>query len=107
LASQSAVLGVSAALGSVREEAFSGVGSWDDPARVDARTIPERVAIVATDLNPLMLGLEGTPLRNEIEARDAGRLQEITEAAADAVLAHFGEGPVSGKMQAHVITAVR
>src|SRR5882672_2968535 len=45
LASQSAVLGVSAALGSVREEAFSGVGSWDDPARVDARTIPERAEL--------------------------------------------------------------
>jgi SAM-dependent methyltransferase len=50
---------------------------------------------------------QGSPLRNEIEARDAGRLQEATEAAAAAVKAQFGAGPIEGKMQAHVITAVK
>jgi ubiquinone/menaquinone biosynthesis C-methylase UbiE len=48
---------------------------------------------------------QGTPLRNEIEARDASRLGEATEAAAAALGARFGFGPIDGKIQAHVITA--
>jgi ubiquinone/menaquinone biosynthesis C-methylase UbiE len=48
---------------------------------------------------------QGTPLRSEIEARDALRLQEATDAAADRIAARFGSGPVDGLMQAHVITA--
>lgn len=50
---------------------------------------------------------QGTPLRNEIETRDANRLAEATEAAASALAARFGTGPIEGKIQAHVITAVR
>ncbi len=48
---------------------------------------------------------QGTPLRNEIEARDATRLGEATEAAAAALGSRFGFGAIDGKMQAHVITA--
>ena len=50
---------------------------------------------------------QGTPLRNEIEARDATRLQEATDAAAQAIAAEFGSGPVDGKIQAHVVFAAR
>jgi ubiquinone/menaquinone biosynthesis C-methylase UbiE len=50
---------------------------------------------------------QGTPLRNEIEARDPTRLDEATEAAAAALGARFGFGAVDGKIQAHVITASR
>jgi SAM-dependent methyltransferase len=49
----------------------------------------------------------GTPLRNEIEARDASRLSDAAGAAARAVEARFGRGPVDGKIQAHVVTAAR
>ena len=49
---------------------------------------------------------QGTPLRNEIEARDASRLAEATAAAARKISERFGDGPVDGKMQAHVITAI-
>jgi ubiquinone/menaquinone biosynthesis C-methylase UbiE len=48
---------------------------------------------------------QGTPLRNEIEARDASRLGEATEAAAAALGARFGFAAIDGKIQAHVITA--
>ena len=48
---------------------------------------------------------QGTPLRAEIEARDPGRLDEITDAAARAIAADFGEGAIEGTMQAHVIVA--
>jgi ubiquinone/menaquinone biosynthesis C-methylase UbiE len=50
---------------------------------------------------------QGTPLRNEIEGRDATRLQEATDAAAQAIAGQFGRGPVDGKIQAHVVFAVR
>jgi len=75
-------------------------------ARVEIETVV-RTSHAPSHRDPAIGFCQGTPLRNEIEARDAGRLQEITGAAADAVRARFGEGPVSGKMQAHVITAVR
>src|SRR6266404_6081841 len=48
---------------------------------------------------------QGTPLRNEIEARDASRLVEATEAAASRISARFGNGPVDGMIQAHAFTA--
>jgi ubiquinone/menaquinone biosynthesis C-methylase UbiE len=50
---------------------------------------------------------QGTPLRNEIEARDASRLEEATAAAAEALARRFGNGAIEGRIQAHVITAGR
>jgi ubiquinone/menaquinone biosynthesis C-methylase UbiE len=48
---------------------------------------------------------QGTPLRNEIEARGADRVEQATTAAADAIAARFGRGPVEGRIAAHVFTA--
>ena len=48
---------------------------------------------------------QGTPLRNEIEARDASRLEEATQKATEALERRFGSGPVDGRIQAHVISA--
>jgi SAM-dependent methyltransferase len=56
--------------------------------------------------DPAIAFCQGTPLRNEIEARDASRLMEATDIAAKAIGQRFGRGAVDGKMQAHVITAV-
>jgi len=53
---------------------------------------------------PAMAYCQGTPLRNEIESRDAARLGEATERAAEAIAARFGRGAVDGKIQAHVVT---
>jgi ubiquinone/menaquinone biosynthesis C-methylase UbiE len=50
---------------------------------------------------------QGTPLRNEIEARDRSRLEEATQRSADALARKFGSGAVEGRIQAHVITAKR
>jgi ubiquinone/menaquinone biosynthesis C-methylase UbiE len=49
----------------------------------------------------------GTPLRSEIEARDAGLLQLAMDRATDAIAARHGNGPVAAKIQAHVIVAAR
>ena len=50
---------------------------------------------------------EGTPLRNEIETRDAALLGHVTDQATQAIAARFGDGPVAGKIRAHVVTATR
>ena len=48
---------------------------------------------------------QGTPLRNEIEARDAGSLEAATGHAAFAIARKHGNGEVAAKIQAHVIMA--
>ena len=48
---------------------------------------------------------QGTPLRNEIEARDASKLALATDRATEAIASRHGQGPVAGKIQAHVIVA--
>jgi SAM-dependent methyltransferase len=53
---------------------------------------------------PAIAYCQGTPLRNEIEARDASRLGEATDIAARAIARRFGSGAVDGKIQAHVVT---
>ncbi|HET9821097.1 MAG TPA: methyltransferase domain-containing protein [Burkholderiaceae bacterium] len=50
---------------------------------------------------------EGTPLRNEIEARDPTALPAATQAATQALAARFGDGPVDGLIQALVIAVER
>jgi SAM-dependent methyltransferase len=49
---------------------------------------------------------QGTPMRGELEARGAGTLAEATAACAAALAARFGEGPIEGRIQAHVVTAL-
>ncbi len=48
---------------------------------------------------------QGTPLRNEIEARDPSRLDEATRCAAEALARRFGDGPIEARMRAFVISA--
>ena len=48
---------------------------------------------------------QGTPLRNEIEARGADKLEAATEHAATALARKHGNGEVAAKIQAHVIMA--
>jgi SAM-dependent methyltransferase len=56
---------------------------------------------------PAVAYCQGTPLRNEIEARDATRLEEATQVATDAITRRFGRGPVDGKIQALVVTVAK
>jgi SAM-dependent methyltransferase len=57
----------------------------------------------ATAMSVAIAYCQGTPWRSEIEARDAARLGEVTEAAERALARRFGNGPVDGKIQAHVV----
>ena len=76
-------------------------GGFAAPPRIDTIAARSRAASFR---DPAVAYCEGTPLRNEIEKRDASRLAEATDAAAEAIARRFGRGPVDGKIQAHVVT---
>ena len=61
--------------------------------RPEFATLPARSRADSPRI-PAVAFCEGTPLRNEIEARDASRLGDATDAAATAVEERFGRGPV-------------
>jgi ubiquinone/menaquinone biosynthesis C-methylase UbiE len=54
---------------------------------------------------PALAYVQGTPLRNEVEARDPARLEEATIRATEAIAGRFGTGPVDGQIRAYVVTA--
>jgi ubiquinone/menaquinone biosynthesis C-methylase UbiE len=54
---------------------------------------------------PAVAYCQGTLLRNEIEAREAGKLEAATDYAASAIADRHGSGEVAAKVQAHVIMA--
>lgn len=54
---------------------------------------------------PALAYVQGTPLRNEIEARDPARLEEATMRASEAIAERFGSGAVDGLIRAYVVTA--
>ena len=64
-------------------------------------------ARAASPRDPAIAYCQGTPLRNEIEARDPSRLEEATRRAAEALAQRFGSGAIEGRIRAHVVTAVR
>ena len=45
----------------------------------------------------------GTPLRNEIEARDRAGLDRACQVTTEALAARFGAGAVDSKIQAHIV----
>lgn len=57
--------------------------------------------------DPAIAYCQGTPLRNEIEARDPSGLEAATQACTEALALRFGSGPIEGRIRAHVITAAR
>jgi SAM-dependent methyltransferase len=81
-----------------RDLAGGGFGKAAEIATVAARSRAESPRV------PAVAYCQGTPLRNEIEARDPSRLAEATDVAAQAIAERFGPAAVDGKIQAHVVT---
>ncbi len=79
-------------------------GGFASPPRF--HTVAARSAAVSPRI-PALAYCQGTPLRNEIEARDKSRLGQATDLAAAAVARRFGPGAVDGKLQAHIVEAGR
>jgi ubiquinone/menaquinone biosynthesis C-methylase UbiE len=67
----------------------------------------DETSIASSPRHPAVAFFQGTPLRNEIEARDASLLDHVTDRATEAIAKRFGNGPVAGKIRGHIITAVR
>ena len=67
----------------------------------------EKTSAAPSARDPAVAYCEGTPLRNEIEQRDASLLNHVTARATQAIAARFGDGPVAGKISAHIVTATR
>jgi SAM-dependent methyltransferase len=55
--------------------------------------------------HPAIAYCQGTPLRNEIEQRDAGKLAAVTDRAETLIAETFGRAAVQGKIQAIIVTA--
>jgi ubiquinone/menaquinone biosynthesis C-methylase UbiE len=85
----------------IREElTMAGFASISIETRGDTSRAP-------SPRDPAVAYCQGTPLRNEIEARDPSGLEAATQACAEALARRFGNGPVQGRIRAHVITATR
>ena len=65
-------------------------------------TLPARSRAKSSRV-PAIAYCQGTPLRNEIEARGASRLGEATDIAAEAIVQRFGRADVDGRIQAHIV----
>ena len=65
----------------------------------------DHVSRAASPRDAAIAYCQGTPVRNEIEARDSSRLESATQAAADALARRFGSGAIEGRIRAHIITA--
>jgi len=86
---------VPAIVATLREAGFSDI-------RHETVTLP----CTAPSAEWAAVGLcQGTPMRNEIETRDAKRLAAATEAARRKLEARYGRGEISGPMQAIVFSA--
>jgi ubiquinone/menaquinone biosynthesis C-methylase UbiE len=83
-----------------RDVALGGFAAAPRIDTVAARSRATSAGVVA------MAYCQGTPLRNEIEARQGASLAEATAATTAAIAARFGSGVVDGKIQARVV-AVR
>ena len=69
------------------------IASVDVPSRADSA------------YDPAIGFCQGTPLRSEIESRDPARLAGVTESAARAVAAQYGDGRIEATMRAFVFDA--
>jgi hypothetical protein len=69
---------------------------------IETVTLPSRAA---SHRDPAIGFCQGSPMRNEIEAHDPDGVQAATEAAAAALAARFGAGPIEAPMQAKIVTA--
>ena len=63
------------------------------------------VSVASAPEVPAIAYCQGTPLRNEILARDSEGLDRATEVAAEAVRSRFGEGPVEGRISGVIVVA--
>ena len=75
-------------------------GGFQTPPTIECVTSQSRAASAR---EAAIAYCQGTPLRNEIEARNPDGLASATDVCTDAIARKFGPGPVVGKIQAHIV----
>lgn len=68
-------------------------------------TTIEETSQAPSPRHPAVAYCQGTPLRNEIEARDAALLGFVTDRATEAIAERYGNGQISAKIRGHVVVA--
>jgi len=63
------------------------------------------VSVAAAPDLPALAYCQGTPLRNEILARDPEGLERATAVAAEALRSRFGEGQIEGRISGAIVVA--
>jgi len=79
-------------------------GGFRQPATIEAVDAQSRAAAPRI---PAVGFCQGTPMRNEIEARPGASLGAATDAAERALSNRFGEGAITGQLRAHVVSVTR
>ena len=65
----------------------------------------DAISTAPSPRHPAIAYCQGTPLRNEIEARDASLLDRMTDGAATLISEKYGSGQVQAKIRGFVYTA--
>ena len=76
------------------------LGGFTSAPRIEAVVLQSRAASAGEAALALV---QGTPMRNEIEARDASQLDSATDAVAEALVRRYGDGVVETSMRAYVV----
>jgi hypothetical protein len=85
-------------------QADVAAGGFDSPARVEVLEARSRASSAEV---PAIAFCQGTPLRNEVEARDPSRLAEATAVAAAAIEDRFGSSDLDSKIRGYIISATK
>ncbi|HET7810790.1 MAG TPA: class I SAM-dependent methyltransferase [Steroidobacteraceae bacterium] len=75
-------------------------GGFSSEPRIE--TVAARSRAAAARI-PAIAFCQGTPMRAEIEAREPGGLEAVTDVAGQALAARFGHAAVDGRLSAHVV----
>ena len=88
---------IEAIKGTLKDAGFTGI---------IAETIAKH-SLAPSAREPAIAYCQGTPMRGEIEARDAGKLELATDLAEQNIIKKLGKGPIDAAIQAIVFTAKR
>lgn len=72
--------------------------------KIEVETVT-KTATAKSPRDPAIGFAKGSPLRTEIEARDASKIEPIIDRAGAVIAKKYGKGPVTSKIQALVATA--
>jgi SAM-dependent methyltransferase len=76
-------------------------------ARAPSITVVAQRSAAPSPRHPAIGFCQGSPLRNQIEARDPARLSEVVDAASAVLEQRFGNGAIEGSLEAHVVQITR